>query len=133
MASNQAFVDYVCEQADLAGRITTKRMFGEYEIYVDGKVVAFVCDNQVFVKPTEAGKLILGTVTEAQPYPGAKLYYLINEHLDNRTLVGKLLNTTASVLPSPQPKPVKIDGTKKMASIKTIPKVAIKRSKKPDA
>ncbi|MCK7502621.1 MAG: TfoX/Sxy family protein [Comamonadaceae bacterium] len=35
-------------------------MFGEYAIYLDGKVVALVCDNQFFVKPTDAGRALLG-------------------------------------------------------------------------
>jgi hypothetical protein len=29
---------------------------GEYAIYCNGKVVALVCDNQLFVKPTEAAQ-----------------------------------------------------------------------------
>ena len=133
MATTQDFVDFVCEQIDLKGSVTTRKMFGEFALYVDGKVVALICDNQVFVKPTEAGKDVLGTVTEAPPYPGAKLHYQINEHLDDRTLVTKLLATTASVLPAPKPKPVKTAKTKKSASGKTASTVAAKRPKKPKA
>jgi TfoX/Sxy family transcriptional regulator of competence genes len=134
MASDQSFVDYVCDQADLAGRITTKRMFGEYAIYLDAKVVALICDNQVFVKPTEAGKLILGTTTEAPPYSGAKLHYQINEHLDDRAFVRRLLIETANVLPAPKPKPAKTPNiNNKLAGTKPISKVVAKRSKKPDA
>jgi TfoX/Sxy family transcriptional regulator of competence genes len=100
---------------------------------VDAKVVALICNNQVFVKPTEAGKLILGALTEAPPYPGAKLYYQINEHLDDRALVRKLLITTASVLPTPKPKPFKSVNTQKVPGIKATAKAVAKRPKKPDA
>ncbi len=133
MASDQSFVDYVCEQADLSGRVTTKRMFGEYAIYVDGKVVALICDNQVFVKPTEIGKIILGTPIEAPPYSGAKLHYQVNEHLDDRAIIRKLLIETANVLPTPKTKPAKTINTNKLAAIKTKSKVVAKRSKMPDA
>ena len=40
-------------------------MFGEYAIYCDGKVTALVCDNQLFVKPMEAGRSFIGEVVEA--------------------------------------------------------------------
>ena len=133
MATNQDFVDFVCEQSDLKGRISTQKMFGEYALYLDGKGVALICDNQVFVKPTDAGKQILGTVTEAPPYPGAKLSYQINEHLDDRSLLTKLLVATANALPAPKAKPVKPANTKKTAGVKAASKAAAKRSRKPKA
>ena len=69
MASDQSFVEYVCDQISEAGDVSYKYMFGEYAIYCEGKVVALVCDNQLFVKPTEGGRGALGDVVEAPPYP----------------------------------------------------------------
>jgi hypothetical protein len=54
MATSTEFVDYVAEQIALGDRLTRKKMFGEYALYVDGKVVAFACDNSLFVKPSAA-------------------------------------------------------------------------------
>ena len=51
MATDASFVAFICEQADMPHRLTFKKMFGEYALYVDGKVIAFVCDNQLFLKP----------------------------------------------------------------------------------
>ena len=104
MASNQDFIDYVCEQVGLAERVTTKKMFGEYAVYVDAKVVGFVCDNQLFIKPTVAGKQLVGDITEAPPYPGAKLYFLLSEQLDDRDFMRQVFLITASELPAPKPK-----------------------------
>ena len=104
MSSNQDFINYVCEQVGLAERVTYKRMFGEYAVYVDGKVVAFVCDNQLFVKPTVLGKQLVGNIAEAPPYPGAKLYFLLGERLDDRDLMRQLFLITASELPMPRTK-----------------------------
>ena len=50
MATDRDFVDYVAEQAGLGERLTTRRMFGEYGLYVDGIVVAFCADNSLFLK-----------------------------------------------------------------------------------
>lgn len=107
MASTQDFVEYVCEQAGLPGRLSAKKMFGEYALSVEGKVVALVCDNQLFVKPTAAGKQLLGSVTEAPPYPGAKPHYLASEHLEDKELLMRLFLDTAAALPMPMPKPKK--------------------------
>ena len=104
MASNQDFVDYVCEQANLAQRLTFKKMFGEYAVYVDLKVVGFICDNQLFVKPTAAGKQWAGNIAEGPPYPGAKLHYLVSERLEDRDFVRQLLLITASEVAAPKPK-----------------------------
>ena len=104
MASTQDFVEYVCEQAGLPGKLSVKKMFGEYALSVEGKVVALVCDNQLFVKPTAAGKQLLGSVTEAPPYPGAKPHYLASEHLEDKELLMRLFLGTAAALPMPKPK-----------------------------
>mgnify|MGYP005609792673 CR=1 FL=1 len=64
--------------------LTSRKMFGEYALYLDGKVVALVCDNQFFLKPTDAGKALLDRVKEAPPYPGAKPYYLVDAQLERR-------------------------------------------------
>jgi TfoX/Sxy family transcriptional regulator of competence genes len=48
------------------------------------KVIALVCDNQLFIKPTAGGRSMIGNVVEAPPYPGAKPHFLIGEQLDDR-------------------------------------------------
>ena len=103
MASDIGFVEYVCEQIRGAGRVSHRRMFGEFAVYCDGKVVALVCDNQCFVKPTAAGRALLGAVTEAPPYPGAKPHYLLVGQLDDAALMARLVRLTAAELPAPKP------------------------------
>ena len=104
MASYQDFVDYVFDQAAGAGRISSRKMFGEYALYLDGKVVALVCDNQLFVKRTAAGRSVLGEPTEGLPYPGAKPWFLVDEALEDSELLAMLLRATAKALPVPKPK-----------------------------
>ena len=93
------------EQSADAGTITSKKMFGEYALYCDTKVVAFVCDDQLFIKPTEAGRAYLGEVTEAEAYPGSKMYFLIDgDRWDDADWLARLVRTTAAALPLPKPK-----------------------------
>lgn len=105
MATDPSFVEYVCEQADLGHRLTHRKMFGEYALYLEGRVVAFVCDNQVFIKPTTAGGKLAPQAARLPPYPGAKLYLRLADELDDRDLLRRILVATASELPLPKPKP----------------------------
>jgi TfoX/Sxy family transcriptional regulator of competence genes len=104
MASDQSFVEFVVDQMGSAGGITYKKMFGEYAIYCDGKVVALVCGNQLFVKPTEGGRAYIGDGVEAAPYPGAKLHFLMEDSLDDREWISGLIKVTAKELVIPDKK-----------------------------
>ena len=79
-------------------------MFGEYAIYIDGKIVALVCDNQLFIKPIDGGRSFIGDVVEAQPYPGAKPNFLIDDKIEDRERISDLKMITAKELPKPKPK-----------------------------
>ena len=107
MATDAGFVEYVCDQIRGAGSITYRRMFGEYALYADGKVVALLCDNQFFLKPTEEGRALLASPKEGLPYPGARPHLLIDEGLEDSELLSTLVATTAHALPSPRPKPAR--------------------------
>jgi TfoX/Sxy family transcriptional regulator of competence genes len=104
MTSRIDTVRYVADQAGLGPRLAFRKMFGEYALYVDGKVVALVCDDQLFLKPTPQGKAYLGVVSEAPPYPGAKDYYLLSADLDDPERLHEVLKITAAALPAPKPK-----------------------------
>lgn len=80
-------------------------MFGEYCLYLAGKPVAFICDDQMFLKPTSAGRSMISNVTEGYPYPGAKPYLLITADLwEDREWLNQLIQATADALPQPKPK-----------------------------
>jgi TfoX/Sxy family transcriptional regulator of competence genes len=95
MASDHKFVVYVCEQMGGAGAISSRKMFGEYAIYCDGTVVAFVCNNQLFVKPTPEGRTLLGSPVERSPWDVAKPHFLIDAGLDDPETLAQLISITA--------------------------------------
>jgi TfoX/Sxy family transcriptional regulator of competence genes len=107
MASGLDYVEFIVDQMENAGEIKYKKMFGEYAIYCDAKVVALVCNDQLFIKPTEAGKYFIDDVVEAPPYPGAKLYFLIEEKIEDREWISNLIRLTAKELPKPKVKSLK--------------------------
>jgi len=104
VASDLDYVKFVVDQMEGAGAISYRKMFGEYAVYCNGKVVALICDNQLFVKPTDAGKAFIGDVVEAPPYPGAKLSFLIEDQIEDHDWICRLVRLTEKELPVPKPK-----------------------------
>jgi TfoX/Sxy family transcriptional regulator of competence genes len=105
MATRQQIVDFILEQLSGQPDVTARKMFGEFAIYSKGKVVALVCDDQLFVKPTDAGKRFIGTATEGAPYPGAKPCFLIEgDQWEDADWLSELIRLTANALPMPKPK-----------------------------
>lgn len=104
MATSLDTVHYIVDQAGLGRRLSFKKMFGEYALYVDDKVVALICDDQLFLKPTAEGRGFLGTVVEAPPYPTAKNYFLLVSEPDDPERLSGALKVTAAALPVPKPK-----------------------------
>jgi TfoX/Sxy family transcriptional regulator of competence genes len=106
MASDRDFVAFVCEQLRGAGDLSSRRMFGEAAVYLGNKVVGLVCDNQLFIKPTEPGRARLGVPTEAPPFPGATNWFLLSD-LDDPEFLVELIRATAAALPEPTVKTAK--------------------------
>ena len=104
MTTELSFVEHIRSQSGLGAELTYKKMFGEYAIYLHGKVIAFACDNQLYLKPTNAGRNALAKVSEHPPFPGAKTYFRIDDETEDRDLLRKVFEVTASALPLPKPK-----------------------------
>ena len=103
MASNPDFVQYIADQCGGAGVIVTRKMFGDYAIYCDGKVFGLICDNAFYLKPTEAGRQLLRCMEMRPPYDGAKPYYYI-EDVDDHDYLAALVRATCAELPDPKHK-----------------------------
>ena len=107
MGTDRSFVDYAIEQSGLAGDLTVNRLFGEFALYLDGKVVAFACDNSLLLKPSAAMPEVVSQLPGRPPYPGAKDYPVLDELLDEPELLRRVLLATAAALPAPKPKNAK--------------------------
>ena len=103
MASDPGYVEYVLDQVGPLPGLAHKMMFGEYGLWLDAKIVALVCDDQFLLKPTPAGRALLGgDPPGVPPYPGAKPWLLV-EDLDDGEALRALLRATADALPAPKP------------------------------
>lgn len=104
MASEEDFVKFLTEQMEDAGVVRYRKMFGEYAIYCNEKVVALVCDNKLYIKPTEGGRAFIGNVVEAPAYVGAKMSIFIEDQFEDKEWFCELIRITEKELPIPKPK-----------------------------
>ncbi|HEY5236627.1 MAG TPA: TfoX/Sxy family protein [Rhabdochlamydiaceae bacterium] len=105
MATRQSTIDFILEHLQAAGEIRAKKMFGEYGIFCSGKMVALVCGDQLFVKPTLAGAKFIGNCVERSPYPGSKPCFLISrDKWADSAWLTTLIQISARELPLPKKK-----------------------------
>jgi len=100
MATKQSTVDFILDQLVSVGNISARKMFGEYALYCDGKVVGLVCDDTLYIKITEQGKIFAGTYyQEGYAYKGAKMSMLIDgDRIEDREWLTELVRVTAENL-----------------------------------
>ncbi len=81
-----------------------RAMFGEYGLYLQDRVVALVCDDRLYVKPTPGALAVQPLADLAPPYPGAKDHILADELLDEPAALMRLLDAVLADLPPEKPK-----------------------------
>ncbi len=104
MVTSPETIEFLMDLLQDAGPVSTRKMFGEYAIYLDGKVVGLVCDDRLFLKPTPAARALIAAPREGAPYPGAKPHLLIEDELDDPESLVRLIRAVAADLPPPKPK-----------------------------
>ncbi len=102
MATDKDFLQYILDHLDPVFPVRAKMMFGEYGLFAEGKMFAVICDNKLFLKPTDKGRVFIGDVIEAPPYPGAKNYFLIEDKIEDRKWLSQLIKITIAELPIPK-------------------------------
>lgn len=109
MSTREETIEFLVDQLTALPGIRTRKMFGEYCLYYDEKPVAFICDDDLFVKPTDEGRAYIGTPDEAPAYPGSKMYFRVSgDRWEDREWLTELIDTTAAALPTPKPKKPKV-------------------------
>ena len=125
MPTSESFKDFVLENLngaleDSPYHFSTKKMFGEYCIYVIDrdesvpKPIFSLCDETLFVKRHEILKPLLESAPLGFPYEGAKESYILD--VDSLETLKEVVLTLAPTLPTPKPKKPKQCKTPKRAT-----------------
>lgn len=98
MSTSREFLDFVSEQLSDVGNVTYKQMMGEYIVYINGRIAAYLCDDRLLVKPVPTAiKLMPEAMLEA-PYEGAGKMLKV-ERIDDRPFLTELFTAIYDELP----------------------------------
>jgi DNA transformation protein len=104
MATSQSTMDFLLDVLSDSHQVSARRMFGEYCLYYAGRPVGLVCDEQLFLKPSEEGRRLMRELDEGAPFPGARPHLRISPDLwDDRMWMNALVRATFDNLPPPKP------------------------------
>ena len=102
MACSTDFIDFVCRQIAGAGAVRTRKMFGDYCIYVDEKPVMLACDNIVYVRKHPAIAPLMQDAECGFPYDGAKEHYILD--IEHREKAVPVIQALLPHIPYPKQK-----------------------------
>ena len=78
MACTREFIDFVCDTLSPLGEVRSRKMMGDYIIYVNGKCVITACDNICYVKKLPCITELMAGAETGHPYEGAKEAYILD-------------------------------------------------------
>lgn len=103
MSTSKDYLNYILDQLSEVDGVTFRPMMGEYIIYIDGKIAAYVCDDRLLVKPLPAAERLMPDAKREPPYEGAKDMLLV-ENIDDRAFLKTLFTAIYPDLPMPTSK-----------------------------
>lgn len=98
MSSSKSYLEFILEQLSDVGGISYRMMMGEYIIYMNGKIAAYICDDRLLVKPVKAATIMIPDAIYEPPYDGAKDMILM-ENIDDKYFLTELFNAIYPELP----------------------------------
>lgn len=98
MATSKAYLTFILDQLSLLDGISHRAMMGEYVIYHNGKIAAYLCDDRLLVKMLPSSTAMLPDAKKEPPYEGAKAMLLV-ENVDDREFLKQLFEAMYPELP----------------------------------
>ena len=92
--------EYVREVFSAAGDIVIKSMMGGYLVYLNGKLIGDICDNELFLKRTPTSDRLLADSELRYPYEGSKTLMHVFDRFEDKELIQKLLDGMYTELPA---------------------------------
>lgn len=107
MACSTDFIDSICNILAPLGEVRSRKMMGDYVIYVNEKCAITACDNIAYIKKLPCVAELMSEAECGSPYPGAKEAYIL-DFTDKRKAL-KVIETLWHDLPFPKSKTKKTE------------------------
>ncbi len=102
MACSIEFIETLCDLLSPLGEVRSRKMMGDYVIYVNEKCVITACDNIAYIKKLPCLAELMEGEACGCPYSGAKVAYILD--LSRREKVLKAIEIIWDKLPFPKSK-----------------------------
>lgn len=103
MATSKDYLNFILDQLSGLENITYRQMMGEYCIYYNQKIAAYLCDDRLLVKILPSSTALLPNAPHESPYDGAKDMLLV-EKVDDRGFLETLFHAMEPEQPLPKTK-----------------------------
>lgn len=97
MATTKDYLQYILDQISDLDNITYRQMMGEYILYYNWKIIWWIYDNRLLLKPTDKIKKLINNLEMQIPYPWAKEMIYV-DNVDNSDYLMELINETYNEL-----------------------------------
>ena len=101
------FNEFIREVFSAAGDIVIKSMMGGYLVYLNGRLIGDICDNELFLKRTPTTDKLLADSELRYPYEGSKTLMHVFDRFENTDLITELLEGMYTELPEKKSKKAK--------------------------
>ncbi|WAW14056.1 TfoX/Sxy family protein [Peptostreptococcus equinus] len=101
------FNELVSEVFSKAGDIAIRSMMGGYLVYLNGKLIGDICNNELFLKRTPTTDKLLADSELRYPYEGSKTLMHVFDRFEDTDLITELLEGMYAELPEKKPKKAK--------------------------
>ena len=93
MASSKDYLQYILDQLSDLSEISYRQMMWEYVLYYHRKIIGWIYDNRLLLKPTEKVKEIMKNIEMQIPYPWAKPMIYV-DNVDNSDYLREIIDIT---------------------------------------
>ena len=97
MATTKDYLQYILDQISDLDNIAYRQMMGEYILYYNWKIIWWIYDNRLLLKPTDKVKKLINNLEMQIPYPWAKEMIYV-DNVDNSDYLKELINETYNEL-----------------------------------
>lgn len=103
MATSPGYALFVENQFRGLDGFSMRRMFGGYAIYLQGRVLGFLGDEQILLQDTPTARKLLPDAERRELFPGSKLFIVFPDE-GNAHLLKSVSQAMWEELPIPKPK-----------------------------
>jgi TfoX/Sxy family transcriptional regulator of competence genes len=100
MACTTEYIDFILEILAPLGEVCSRKIMGDYVIYLNDKCVITACDNIAFIKKLSCISELMADAETGCAYQGAKESYILS--FDDQKKARKVISTLWDALPFPK-------------------------------